>query len=155
MYIIYNLIEDTPIFKGDDRGFISIMKLIAVENGDTEYSILGFSDAEEYLEIYCDNLVAVSEEKLELTGWVCADPDENQWGRKLSEDKYEFKQDLKWTDGTVTHPPFEINLKEYSKEKLEEYVTPYGYSVDQLEKDYPVEDAKYLMAECIFEMDLI
>jgi len=28
--------------------------------------------------------------------WICTDPDTNQWGRKIGERIYEFKQDMKY-----------------------------------------------------------
>lgn len=56
MYIIYNNIEDKNIFNGNSANLISFVKKVAVENGDYDFSILGESDAIEYIEDFCDNL---------------------------------------------------------------------------------------------------
>ena len=39
-----------------DKEFIDFVNLIRIENEDFDFSILGVSDAMEYLEDYCDNL---------------------------------------------------------------------------------------------------
>lgn len=39
-----------------DKEFIDFVNLIRTENEDFDFSILGVSDAMEYLEDYCDNL---------------------------------------------------------------------------------------------------
>ena len=59
MYKVYNNVEDKIIFSGNESEFIDFMKKIAIENEDFDFSILGISDAKEYLEDYCDNLVNV------------------------------------------------------------------------------------------------
>ena len=56
MYKINNNVEDKIIFEGTERDFIEFMQKIAIENKDFDFSILGISDALEYLEDYCDNL---------------------------------------------------------------------------------------------------
>ncbi len=55
-YTIYNNVEDKNIFQGNEREFIEFVKVIVNENEDYEYSILGSSDAVEYIEDYCGNL---------------------------------------------------------------------------------------------------
>lgn len=56
MRVIKN-IDDKVVFKNaSDIAFIEFMRKIAIENEDFNFSILGVSDAEEYLEDYCDNL---------------------------------------------------------------------------------------------------
>jgi len=57
MYTIYNNVEDKIIFQGGEREFIEFTKKIVIENEDFDYSVLGCSDAIEYIEDYCDNLV--------------------------------------------------------------------------------------------------
>jgi hypothetical protein len=54
--IVYNNIEDKNIFEGNENQFIDFMKKIVVENEDFDFSIIGLSDAIEYLEDYCSNL---------------------------------------------------------------------------------------------------
>lgn len=56
MYEIYNNVEDKIIFKGNERELINFVEKLVVENEDTNYSVLGVSDAVEYLEDYCGNL---------------------------------------------------------------------------------------------------
>ena len=56
MITIYNNIEEKIIFHGDENNFIDFAKKIAIENEDFEFSILGISDAMEYIKDYCSNL---------------------------------------------------------------------------------------------------
>jgi hypothetical protein len=56
MITIYNNIEDKIIFQGGENDFIDFAKRIAIENEDFEFSVLGISDAMEYIEDYCSNL---------------------------------------------------------------------------------------------------
>jgi hypothetical protein len=59
MYKVYNNIEDKIVFTGNGSDFIDFMRKIVIENKDFDFSILGVSDAKEYLEEYCDNLILV------------------------------------------------------------------------------------------------
>ena len=59
MYVIYNNVEEKNIFQGNEREFINFTKTIVKENGDIDYSILGISDAIEYIEDFCSNLEIV------------------------------------------------------------------------------------------------
>ena len=59
MCIIYNNVEDKNVFQGNEREFIEFVKLIVKENNDLDFSILGISDAIEYIDIYCDNLETI------------------------------------------------------------------------------------------------
>jgi len=56
MVTIKNIIEDKIIFKGNEIDFIKFMNEIRIENEDYDFSILGISDAKEYLDDYCANL---------------------------------------------------------------------------------------------------
>jgi hypothetical protein len=56
MYTIYNNVEDKIIFEGTDNDFIDFVNVIRIENEDYDFSILGVSDAEEYIDDYCSNL---------------------------------------------------------------------------------------------------
>ena len=56
MYRIYNNIEDKIIFEGQPSEFVNFVGKIVIENGDFDMSILGISDAEEYIEDYCEDL---------------------------------------------------------------------------------------------------
>ena len=63
MTIIRNTVEDKIIGKFNETEFIDFVSRIVKENDDDNYSVLGMSDAEEYIEDYCDNLEIVDEIK--------------------------------------------------------------------------------------------
>lgn len=53
-------IDDEVIFSGtSDKAFVEFVQRIAVENEDFQTSIIGTSDAEEYLEDYCPDLTLI------------------------------------------------------------------------------------------------
>jgi len=54
--IVYNNVEDKNIFEGNESQFIDFIKKIVIENEDYDFSIIGLSDAIEYLKDYCSNL---------------------------------------------------------------------------------------------------
>lgn len=56
MITVYNNVESKIIFEGNERNFIEFTKIIVKENQDLDYSIIGVSDAKEYIDDYCDNL---------------------------------------------------------------------------------------------------
>jgi len=56
MYKVTNNVENTIVFEGNEIEFIDFVKRIAIENEDFDFSVLGASDAKEYIEDYCDNL---------------------------------------------------------------------------------------------------
>ena len=56
MYVVKNTVTDMIIGKFNEIEFIDFMNNIRIENEDVDFSILGVSDAEEYLEDYCSNL---------------------------------------------------------------------------------------------------
>ncbi len=45
-----------------DKEFIEFMQKILIENEDYDFSILGISDAKEYLEDYCSNLTLLNDD---------------------------------------------------------------------------------------------
>lgn len=59
-FLIYNNVEDKIVFEGNEREFIEFMNIIKNENQDVDYSIIGVSDAIEYVEDYCGNLDLIS-----------------------------------------------------------------------------------------------
>ena len=85
------------------------------------------------------------------TNWICTDPDMNQWGRKIKENIYQFKQDMMYPDGTIIEEEGEINLNHYTDEEINNHLSPYGWNIQKLKEDNTLGDAKWLMAECIFE----
>ncbi len=57
MYSLVNNIENKVIATLDsDRELINKVDDIRVENEDVDFSVLGISDAKEYIEDYCHNL---------------------------------------------------------------------------------------------------
>jgi hypothetical protein len=56
MYTIHNNVEEKVIFAGDTNEFLRFVDSIRIENEDHDFSILGESDAREYIEDYCGNL---------------------------------------------------------------------------------------------------
>ena len=61
MYKIYHNIDGEKItVLNSDLEFIEFMRKIAIENLDFDFSILGVSDAMEYLDDYCENLDLIS-----------------------------------------------------------------------------------------------
>jgi hypothetical protein len=59
MFTIYNQIEGNKRDFISERDFISFVKRIAIENCDYDYSIIGLSDAKEYIEDYCSELFLI------------------------------------------------------------------------------------------------
>lgn len=54
--IFHNLDGDRTTILHTDLAFITFVRQIVIENEDYDYSILGVSDAVEYIEDYCPNL---------------------------------------------------------------------------------------------------
>lgn len=119
-----------------------------------------------FVEVYNDvtsqtsTLINVSAySKVELNAnnidWICTDIDNNQWGRQIGDKVYEFKQDLTYPDGTVVTEEAEVNLLDYTDAEIENHISAYGYTIEQLYRDNTIEFAEWLMAECIFEQTVI
>lgn len=83
--------------------------------------------------------------------WKCTDPDMNQWGRLVGGRVYEFKQDMKYPDGSVVKEEETIDLNDYTEEEINDHLSAYGWDIEQLKEENSLEDAEWLMAECIFE----
>lgn len=57
MYIVNNKVTDIIVGKfKTDNDFIDYVSGLVKENGTEDFSVLGVSDAKEYIEEYCDNL---------------------------------------------------------------------------------------------------
>jgi len=56
MYTIYNETENKKMFEGTEREFIDFVTSLVEENKHYNFSILGISDAIEYVENYGENL---------------------------------------------------------------------------------------------------
>lgn len=84
------------------------------------------------------------------TKWKCTDSDTQQYGRKLSNWVYEFKERDK--DSQT------IDLSEYSAAKVEEIINSYGYTLEPWSDDtfifdiyHTKEIVNWIIAKCIFE----
>ena len=105
--------------------------------------------------------------------WVCTDPDEGQFCRKVNDTTFEYIQ-LKTEKlksflhafmlggknllTTLNNRTFvtdwyqdEICVDDYDADEIGEYVSPYGEILDGSEGAY----RNQLIAECIFETDLL
>jgi hypothetical protein len=56
MIVVKNTVEGKVVFTGNENEFIDFVKKIVIENEDHDYSVIGISDAEEYIEDYCGDL---------------------------------------------------------------------------------------------------
>lgn len=62
MYTVTNTLENAVLLEtASDKELVEFTQKIAIENEDYDFSILGASDAIEYIEDYCDNL-SISEQ---------------------------------------------------------------------------------------------
>jgi hypothetical protein len=65
MFTLVNLIENKVIAEPKTTfGLINKLDKIRIENEDFDFSILGLSDAIEYIEDYCDNLDLLEDSKV-------------------------------------------------------------------------------------------
>ena len=98
------------------------------------------------------------------TEWRNTDPDTNQWGRQLSENIFEFKQDNLAKKTLLMEDPtmdlsgesdtiqFEVDLSDYTLKAIENYTSSFYKSLHQLITTYQNE-WKWIVAECIFETE--
>lgn len=93
-------------------------------------------------------------EKHKQTSWVCTDPDNNQYGRKLHDGHYEFKEknhfhDINDEGEWIT---IDILLPMYTEEQIEKHISAYYDSLNHL-KEQCGDDWEWIVAECIFEQE--
>ena len=91
---------------------------------------------------------------METKKWICTDIDAKQYGRKLRDKVYEFKQKTEYPDGFIADEQDVIDLTDYTEEEINSHLSPYGWSIEQLREENTTEDAEWLMAECIFEQTI-
>lgn len=88
------------------------------------------------------------------TDWICTDLDNKQYGRQLSETRFEFKEKnrglLEYDEYEFIE--FEINLNDYSEKKIDEVARDYYSSLDEL-KEICGKNWQWILAECIFEQE--
>ena len=102
----------------------------------------------------------------DVNEWVNTDPDEGQFCRKISDTEFEYIQLKDMTDKPHSKHLLEvlndktkirdwyqdeIDVKDYDEEQIESYVSPYGEILEGSEGA----DRNQLIAECIFETDII
>lgn len=83
--------------------------------------------------------------------WICTDPNTNQWGRKIGDRTYKFKQDMEYPDGSVVNEELTIDLNLYSDEQIQDHLSTFGYNRSEMLKEWGEEQTEWLIAECIFE----
>jgi hypothetical protein len=97
--------------------------------------------------------------------WICTDPDQYQFGRKISERLYEFKEfdwfnifpdksktleeAIEMKDNWVE---LTINLNHYTTEEIENHISAYYDSIEQVKEIYD-DHWEWILAECIFEQE--
>lgn len=81
--------------------------------------------------------------------WICTDPLTGQYGRRLTETRYEFKE--------LDKQRAIIDLSDYSADVIEDCIEEFGYSILPFSKDYILntyqtkETASWVIAECLYE----
>lgn len=84
--------------------------------------------------------------------WICTDPDTKQYGRQLTDVLFQFKEEGK--DETV------IDLTGFTNGEIEGVINSYGYTLYKSEEhshniyDLYGKQANWIIAECLFEMDM-
>jgi hypothetical protein len=98
--------------------------------------------------------------------WTCTDPDNHQYGRKISDGVYQFKE---WIGGGKLDEPVEktikecfdkpenweentITLSDYTEEEIRNHISAYYDSLEALREIYE-NDSDWIIAECIFEQE--
>lgn len=106
-----------------------------------------------------------------LDTWVCTDPDNHQYGRKISKGVFEFKEfdrvnysivgnsyeeRLEFVDRIFEHDEFwttcTVDLSKYSDELKENVASSYYGSLEDL-KNINADNWEWILAECIFEIE--
>jgi hypothetical protein len=55
MIEVFNTVENTTVFSGNEIDLLEFIRKISIENGDFNFSFIDMSDVERYMQ-YCDNL---------------------------------------------------------------------------------------------------
>ena len=86
-----------------------------------------------------------------INGWECTDPDGYQYQRKVEKRSFDMVQAFEMPDDSFRVCRSNIDIDEYSSAEIEDYVTGYYASVDELKASYEEGCADGIIAECIFE----
>ena len=86
---------------------------------------------------------------MQKLNWIVTDADHKQYGRKISEYVYEFKEynklDDDWEEMT-------IDLTKYTLQEIESIISPYYKSINEVQELYK-QKSNWILAECIFEQE--
>lgn len=86
--------------------------------------------------------------------WTCTDPDHHQYGRKIKDGHYQFKEKLHSFDTDYEDEvEMDIVLSHYTPEEIWNHVSAYYDSMDQVNEIYGKE-AEWIIAECVFEQSI-
>lgn len=86
-------------------------------------------------------------------GWICTDPDSQQYGVKITDKIFSFREPDR--QGTV-------NLDDYEIKEQEHIINAYGYTLAEGAdratrllnvKEHYKDSANWIIAECIFETE--
>lgn len=82
--------------------------------------------------------------------WIETDGDTGQYGRKISDWEFEFKEGLNGVEKNMI-----IDLRKYTVEQVESCINSYGYSlgwkVSSNIYDMYGDESSWIVAECLFE----
>jgi len=98
------------------------------------------------------------------TPWTCTDPDNHQYGRKISPGVYQFKE---WIGGGKLDEKVEETIKKefnmsgsweedtivlanFTEDEILGHISGYYNSLEALKEIYG-DDSEWIIAECIFE----
>lgn len=86
--------------------------------------------------------------------WICTDLDNEQYGRQVDDRTFEFKEKNRGLDDYREDEFIEItvNLDHYTYREIEEHISPYYNSIEQLKSIYD-DNSDWIIAECIFEQE--
>ena len=86
--------------------------------------------------------------------WTCTDLDNEQYGRKVSEGVYEFKEKNRMQEYNDDDDFIEITIviANYTAEQIANFISAYYDSVEQLQTIYG-DESEWIIAECIFEQE--
>lgn len=90
--------------------------------------------------------------------WILTDPATNQYGRQLTDDLFEFKEDDKETS------IIDLSFGNYTNKEIEQCINAYNYTLlkgklknprlhNIFEMSKTENEAKWIIAECLFELN--
>lgn len=88
------------------------------------------------------------------TEWTCTDSDNEQYGRQIDVNVFEFKEKNR---GLFDYEPDEfieitINLDDYDEKEIQENISSYYRSIEEMKEIYD-DEWLWVVAECIFEQE--